>query len=331
VIEISSISDDEVIAFEGSRPRIVSGLPPDTSVEIDGVVVRTLPRPGELLCRVATVNDVHFGEIECGVIEGTDIGPTFSAEPGSEPYPEMMNRGAVDEIAAIDPAAVVAKGDLTASGTHAEYERFRSCYEPRLGDRLHHVRGNHDSYHGEVFADRPTQEVELPGVTLAILDTARIRQVNGSLSVEQLEWLDELGARADRPVLVFGHHNIWNPEKDAPSDSYFGLQPGDSEGLLGVFAQRSTLRGYFAGHTHRNRRQMISGRPFVEVACVKDYPGTWAEYRVYDGGILQIHHRISTPDALGWSEQTRHMYEGGYADYALGTIEDRCFLIETTA
>ena len=30
----------------------------------------------------------------------------------------------------------------------------------------------------------------------------------------------------------------------------------------------------------------------VEVACVKDYPGAWAEYRVYDGGYTQIVRRI---------------------------------------
>jgi hypothetical protein len=66
-------------------------------------------------------------------------------------------------------------------------------------------------------------------------------------------------------------------------------------------------------------------RPWVEVACVKDYPGTWAEYRVFEGGVLQIHRRISTPQALAWTEQTRHMYEGGYAEYAFGDLAERCF------
>jgi predicted phosphodiesterase len=330
-IEISSVSDDEVVAFDGAHRRVVSGLSPDTIVDIEGVSVRTLPRPGRLLGRVATVNDVHFGEVRCGVIEGTDIGPTFAVPDGDEPYPEFMNRGAAQEIAAIAPVAVVAKGDLTASGTHEEYERFRACYDPLVGDVLYHVRGNHDAYHGEVFADRPAQEVKLDGVTLAVLDTARLCQVNGSLSAEQVDWLDELGSRADRPVLVFGHHNIWNPEVDPRTESYFGLQPDDSERLLAVFGRRAALRGYFAGHTHRNRRQMIGGVPFVEVACVKDYPGSWAEYRIYDGGILQVHHRISTPEALEWSERTRHMYDGGYAEYAMGTLEDRCFLISTTS
>jgi predicted phosphodiesterase len=329
-LEVSSVADDAVVAFDGTLRRTWPDLNPDSVVDLDGIEVRTLPRPGELLCRVATVNDVHFGEVECGVIEGTDIGPRFSVAPGAEPYPEFMNRGAVTEMAAIEPAAVVVKGDLTGSGTQEEYQRFLACYQPTFGARLHHVRGNHDAYHGESFADVSTQEVVLEGVTLAIVDTARPVQVNGSLSVDQLDWLDDLAQRADRPVLVFGHHNIWNPDVDPRTDSYFGLQPDDSLALLTTFERRPSLRGYFAGHTHRNQRQMIGGIPFVEVACVKDYPGTWAEYRVFDGGILQIHHRIATPEALVWSEQTRHMYEGGYADYAHGALADRCFLIHTT-
>ena len=35
---------------------------------------------------------------------------------------------------------------------------------------------------------------------------------------------------------------------------------------------------------------------------MKDFPGSWAEYRVFEGGILQVHHRISTPDALAWTD-----------------------------
>ena len=68
--------------------------------------------------------------------------------------------------------------------------------------------------------------------------------------------------------------------------------------------------------------------PWVEVACVKDYPGAWAEYRVHERGVLQIVHRISTPEALAWTEQTRGMFHGLYASYAFGELSDRCFVIE---
>ena len=87
-------------------------------------------------------------------------------------------------------------------------------------------------------------------------------------------------------------------------------------------------QGAAAGHTHRNRVRRFPAtgdRPWIEVACVKDYPGTWAEYRVFDGGVLQVHRRISTPEALDWTEKTRHMFAGMYADYAFGALDERCF------
>jgi hypothetical protein len=63
------------------------------------------------------------------------------------------------------------------------------------------------------------------------------------------------------------------------------------------------------------------------VACVKDFPGTWAEYRVFEGGILQIHRRIAEPKALAWSERCRSMLAGLYPQYAFGGLPDRCFAI----
>ncbi len=68
--------------------------------------------------------------------------------------------------------------------------------------------------------------------------------------------------------------------------------------------------------------------PYVEVACVKDFPGTWAEYRVYEGGVIQVHRRISTPEALAWTNKTRAMFAGFYETYAFGALSDRCFTME---
>ena len=330
--EVTTVLDDEVVTFDGGGPRVYDSLAADTVHDLDGIEVRTLPRRGELLCRFATVNDVHFGETVCGMIDGSDVGPVFSVPPGAEPYPELMNRAAIAEIGAIDPAVVVVKGDLTSTGTPEEYAQFRAAYEPAFGERLHVVRGNHDAYHGHSFADIATQEVELPGVRLAILDTARILQVGGSVSEAQLEWLDELGARSAEPVLVFGHHNVWNPGVDRRGRNYFGIDPDDSEALAAVVARRRNIVGYFCGHTHRNHRQQLAATgdvPWTEVACVKDFPGAWAEYRVFEGGIVHAMRRISTPAALAWTELTRHMFGGAYGPLVFGRLEDRNFLIAT--
>ncbi len=332
--ELTTVADDEAVVHDGASARRYEGLAPGTQHEIDGFSFTTLPRLGEHLTTFATVNDVHFGETECGVIDGLDIGPVFSVEPGDDPYPEVMNRGAIAEMAAIDPAVVLVKGDLTCNGTVEEYEAFLAAYEPAFGDRLVHVRGNHDGYHGGTYAAASTQRIDLPGVTLAVLDTTTPGHTPGQVTIDQLTWLDDLAGTADRPVLVFGHHHPWSPDSHERAHNYFGILPDDAERLVAVVARHPGILGYFAGHTHRNRVRHFSatgGRPWTEVACVKDYPGTWAEYRVFDGGVLQIHRRISTPEALAWTEQTRHMYADTYAGYALGALSDRCFAMPAPA
>jgi Icc protein len=244
-----------------------------------------------------------------------------------------MNRCAIADMKAIDPDVVVVKGDLTSMGTRAEYQAFLNAYGPAFGERLVHVRGNHDAYHGEDFASEAPLAVHPPGVTLAVIDTAVPAKASGGVPHDTLEWLDQLGADADRPILLFGHHHAWNPDSPTRPEAYFGINPDDSERLVEVVARRPRIVGYFAGHTHRNRVRRFSATgdvPWVEVACVKDFPGAWAEYRVYEGGILQVFRRISAPEALAWSEKTRDLYAGLYEMYAFGALEDRCFSIATT-
>jgi len=320
----------------------VAGLDPGTSYEmaVDGAepgpllpaTVTTLERPpGRLVATFATANDVHFGEVECGRL-GTpeEPGPVFRADDGAQPYPEVMNRGAIEEMRTLDPDAVVVKGDLTNLGTDEEYDAFLAAYGA-LGARMHHVRGNHDAMitHTIASAHAPF-EVRLPGIVLAVLDTVVPGIDRGALPPAQLEWLDALAAETSDPVLVFGHHHPWDPNAKRRSETYFGINPDDSEALCAVIARREAIGGYFAGHTHRNRVRRFPqarGVPIVEVACVKDYPGAWAEYRVHEGGYTQVVRRIAAPAAMAWTEKTRQMFQGMYRDYALGTLGDRCFAV----
>ncbi len=333
-MDITTITDDLVVVHDGFDVRRYDGLAADTRHHLDGVVVRTLPRPeGELLCRFATVNDVHFGEIEAGRIDDYAEGPIRRAAPGARPYPEVMNHAAAQEIAAIDPVAVIVKGDLSVDGEPAEWDAFEACYRTPFGDRLHVVRGNHDAYrHQAEYAG--DQRIELPGMIVALLDTAIPGATTGTITVEQFDWLDDLCASADRPVFVMGHHQQWIG--DGPhakrSEDYFGLHPDASDALDTLAARRAEVVAYAAGHTHRHRvRPMArSSVPSIEIGCTKDFPGTWAEYRVYEGGVMQAVHRMSTPAALQWSESCRGLYSDfgvDYETYALGTLADRCFNI----
>jgi predicted phosphodiesterase len=331
------VGEHEVTTEGPFHDARVTGLEPDAQydLEIDGVVpdgrwlptrVRTLVQPtGRLLATVATSNDVHFGETECGRTgdAATDaIGPILRSAPGDPPYPEVMNGAVVDEMLALDPDVVVVKGDLTDTGKAEEYEAFLACYG-RLGARMHHVRGNHDAMRDpELARQGAPYAIALHGVTLAVLDTAVPGHVGGTLDAGQRGWLDDLAADTVDPVLVFAHHPAFH------HDPRYGLSAGDHEALLAVFARRENVVGYLAGHTHTNhvvRDPRGRDVPCVEVACAKDYPGAWAEYRIHDGGYTQVMRRVATPAARSWSEHARHMIQGIYRDLVLGTIDDRCF------
>jgi predicted phosphodiesterase len=361
-VEVASIGPDEVVVTFTTPPDVrvttrvgeravvttgpyhvarVGDLEPATEYAVEvgsgapgegsSMIVQTLARPsGALLATIATVNDVHFGEVECGHLGAPheDIGPIFRSGPGEPPYPETMSRAAIEEISSLAPDAVIAKGDLTDRGADEEYAAFLASYGA-FGDRLAHVRGNHDAVANPTLAlEGAPYAIELTGVVLAVLDTVIPGADTGRVTWDQLGWLDDLADEATVPILVFGHHNIWNldaPEREA---SYFGINPDDSDALAEIVRRHENVVGYFAGHTHRNRvRRFASARsvPFVEVACTKDYPGAWAEYRVFEGGYTQVVRRIAAPEAMAWTERTRQMFAGLYQEYALGPIGHRCF------
>ncbi|MGA9278363.1 metallophosphoesterase family protein [Ilumatobacter sp.] len=355
IIDVTTVTDTAVVVhvttpgtFDVEVHRF-DGLTPDTEHRLEirlpaGIVtsieVRTLPRPGgDLASVLATVNDVHFGEMAAGQVDDLEMGPIRRAEPGAEPYPEVMNRGAAHEISAIDPVAVIVKGDLSLDGRPEEFAAFERCYRDPFGDRLHVVRGNHDGYRLQVeYAG--DQRIDLPGVTVALLDTVIPGATTGDVTVRQVEWLDDLASASTQPVIVMGHHQQWiagasDPTEAKRSDDYFGLHPDASDRLDEACARNRSIVAYTSGHTHRHRvRPMTSsGIPSVEIGCTKDFPGTWAEYRVCGDGIMQIVHRVSSPEALAWSESCRGLYADfdiDYASYALGTLADRCFIIPTT-
>jgi 3',5'-cyclic AMP phosphodiesterase CpdA len=280
---------------------------------------------------IATANDVHFGEVECGRTgdpEADAVGPILRSAPGEPPYPETMNRAVVAEIEALDPDAVVVKGDLTDVGSPEQYAAFLAVYGG-LGERMYHVRGNHDALIDPTLAleDAP-YSVELGGVTLAVLDTVVPGTDGGQVTTDQLQWLDDLSVESTAPVLVFGHHYVSNVDADDDGSVSFGINRPDSRALVDVFARRPAIAGYFAGHTHRNRVRRFAAAPRVpccEVACTKEYPGAWAEYRVHEGGYTQVMRRVTAPGAFSWAERTRGLYAGFYRDYALGSLEWRCF------
>ena len=191
-MELTTVSDCHAVFFRDEEVHRFEDLAPGTPHKLNGAQFSTLPDLGRQLASFATVNDVHFGETVCGLMEGSEMGPAFSVEEGETPYPEVMNAGAIAEIRAIDPDRVIVKGDLTNDGTLAEYEQYLRFYGGEFGEKLHTIRGNHDAYHSEAIQCENRKRIDLPGVILATIDTVRPGSAGGTVYDEDLEWLDAI-------------------------------------------------------------------------------------------------------------------------------------------
>lgn len=328
--ELTTVADNLAVFHHGQHVIRHENLEPDTDYTEHGVDFRTLSTPpGRMLSVFATVNDVHFGETECGRVDDSPQGPIQRAEPHEGPYPITMNSSAISEMLELCPDAVIVKGDLTESGTDEQFQAFRDHYEVAFGEKLFVARGNHDAYHGqqEFTGD---QWITLPGLCVALIDTTIPTETTGRIDPPQFDWLESRLAASTDPVIIMGHHQQWTD--GARNDDYFGLHPDCSDELDALCARHASVIAYTAGHTHRHRtRHMaMSGVPTIEIGCVKDFPGTWAEYRVYEGGVMQIVHRISTPEALAWSNRCRNLYADfgvEYESYSMGTLDQRCLVL----
>ena len=79
-----------------------------------------------------------------------------------------------------------------------------------------------------------------------------------------------------------------------------GLPFGESRRLLEALAgPRQPATFLTCGHRHRNRRYDYGRLVVTEVGSTKDYPGVWAGYKVFEGGIIQLVRRTATPRRHG--------------------------------
>ncbi len=131
------------------------------------------------------------------------------------------------------------------------------------------------------------------------------------------------------PVLVFGHHHVWPIDAPTRPDDYFGIRPSDSEALVGGRRPAGEHRRATSPGTPTATASGVTPAratcPSSRSVCTKDYPGAWAEYRVYEGGYTQVVRRVAAPAAFDWAEETSVQYLGLYRELARGNLAERCF------
>lgn len=179
---------------------------------------------------------------------------------------------------------------------------------------------------------QPVRPVDIDGLRIILTDTSSTRFHIGGVRHAESDIFDAAAdaSRAKTPSFVAAHHypmpmsvpHFWPP----------GVPAHEAEPFFSQFAKASTLAGaqhpsafYTAGHTHRHRRYDRSGVVCTEVGSPKDYPGTWAGYIVYEGGITQVVRRVSAPDVLRWTDFSGRAALGVWKLWSPGLRDHRCF------
>lgn len=214
---------------------------------------RTAPRRDETW---ALISDTHVAE-DCSLVtRGENMADNLART--------------VTTVAAEKHDAVLINGDAAFKhGLPGDYATFREVSGPLLNGTapLHITLGNHDDRthlldslgRGSVslVAGKYASCVTTDAAQFVFLDSLDARlHYAGRLGRAQRTWLHErLTADADRPAVVFLHHN--------PDETVLGLR--DGRPLREALVHDRRVKAVLFGHTHRYRYWCESGLHFINL------------------------------------------------------------------
>ena len=162
--------------------------------------------------------------------------------------------------------------------------------------------------------------VDRPGVRIIGVDTRTTTQA-GTVQA-RTPAVTAAAAGAPGGALVLLHHQLTTtPVTTYPPP---GVPAGEARRFLDEMAAAQPRAVVTSGHTHRHRARRHGPLLVTEVGSPKDYPGTWAGYLVYEGGIVQTVRRVMAPEAIRWTQRTARMFGGAWGRWSPGRLDDRC-------
>lgn len=202
--------------------------------------------------------------------------------------------------------AVLISGDLTDTGSAAEYERCKALLEP-LRAPVYTVPGNHDNRERFLEAFGPQGRAPLSGfgqyviedypVRLIALDTHVPGEGRGNLCGTRLHWLEaRLDEAPDKPTIIFMHHPPF-ASGNAVIDS-IGLH--NAAAFTAIVRRYRNLEGIFAGHTHTLTLRRYAGT--LALTC----PSVMHQMLIDTSQPEQLAANIGAPHGLlhTWREET---------------------------
>ncbi|MBB3131001.1 3',5'-cyclic AMP phosphodiesterase CpdA [Paenibacillus rhizosphaerae] len=272
------------------------------------------------MMRLALLGDLHYHEIDESVT-------------GLKEARRAFYQTVLEQFLEQEADLYISLGDLTNFGTASE---LREVYDllRRQDKTFIHVLGNHDLY-----AQRRAEVLEITGqeryhaidtdqAMLVFLDTAKemdFKDWGGWLDPEQLGWLEEqVGLSGDKPLLVFGHHPVYNTTAGSEKDK------GSIHPIIDMWSilnQKQGIGIYFNGHTHMDSIAHRQDWSFVQLSACLDQPG----FRIVD--IAEDAIRITPvevmdptlPDHMALLH--RHMKHFSPNPDARGMEDDRALLV----
>jgi Icc protein len=363
-VEVTGLTPGAGYAFRAESNGLVAvptaynipGQPTQPDPSLGGLFTTPMPPPGRFLFSMAWGNDLHIGEMTSG-IAFNGLPPGYGSDPGQPPYTHVMAQAAVSESKARGASLMLLAGDLTSGGEPVNLDYAKATFD-QFGQyrRDYYVtRGNHDvahtgssyqacrtvpgnpTYHDCLrdcfFPDGQTYfSFDRHGVHFTALDTNDVLSGFGAVPPAEIDWLRaDLHAHSHMPTFVFGHHQVTDESRATTVGSPVGftMNPTDATALQQASAMGSVV-GWYAGHTHRNKRTIQPGlnTPFIELGAVKEYPGGYGLVRVFEGGYALNFYKTRAPMARAWSERSRGEYLNLYPYYTLGSLADRNFVVE---
>ncbi|UDY37736.1 metallophosphoesterase family protein [Dermatobacter hominis] len=303
---------------------------------------RTQPAPpGEELFRFATLNDLHLGREEVREASAEHRRSRGRPTRPAPPTPLDMARDALTDALDWGAASIVVKGDVC----DQSYDRFWDQAAALFGGvdvPVHMLPGNHDTgskrlVEPEVAAKarglhlaRDVEHVDLPGLRVVLVESGIPGNGWGRMTrhADEVADLAADAAAGGSGTFVATHHQ---PQRfRVPLYWPHGTPGPDAMRFAGALGAATPHAVVSSGHTHRCRVRRVAGVPWSEVGATNHFPATWAGYRVFEGGLMQVVRRTARPRALAWSERSRSALGGVWALWATGTLSDRSFTLDWT-
>lgn len=222
-------------------------------------------------------------------ISDTHINPDLFYNKDYARYTPLPGaRALVDAINALPfrPDFVLHTGDIAYDPVPEAYQTAKAVLS-RLQVPVYYLAGNHDDSRSiqTVLMDRSTAELqpylyyefEANGVQIVCLDSNGPHtpaNPSGSVTHEQMQWLEQIcTARDRRPLIVAVHHNVI-PVGVPWLDDWMRMENGEAFHKLMRKAGKR-LRGVFFGHIHQQVTTMRDGVLYVASAS------SWCHFNGY--------------------------------------------------